>query len=116
MGGHSRGQYRHASSPRPDKAEIPSLTTTYAGYSASRVKFLRNSRSKVAEHTVRPGALEGDQAFHHRLLAIQPAVAGGSHQHRIFTGHLVGESRPSEHVFDAPHNVEIGQPGLDHDH
>ena len=40
----------------------------------SALEFLRRARREVCQHPVGAGALEGDQAFHHRLVAVDPAV------------------------------------------
>src|SRR5439155_6042672 len=75
-----------------------------------------HARGEIGKHAARAGALEGDQALDHRLLAVEPTVLRRCHDHRIFARYLIGEGRHGEGVFHAPQNVEVGHTGLDHDH
>lgn len=40
---------------------------------------------EIGEDAVGPGAFECDEAFHHRLFAIEPAIVSGRHEHRVLT-------------------------------
>ena len=82
----------------------------------SRLQLLRRLRRKIGQDAVGAGALEAEQAFHHRPLAVDPAIAGGGRDHRVFAGHLVDEGRHREGVLHPPHDVEIGHAGLHHHH
>jgi len=47
-----------------------------AGETSSSAKLLRRPWRKVGQHAIRAGALEGDEALHHRLVAVDPACVG----------------------------------------
>ena len=51
----------------------------------------------------------------HGRSSSQPLRAGGF-QHRVLAAHLIDERGRLEFVFHAPHDIEIGQAGLDHHH
>ncbi len=76
----------------------------------------RGVAGEIGQNAVRARPLECDQAFQHDPVAVEPAIAGRGHQHRIFAGHLIDEGRRAELVLHAAHDVEIGHAGLDHDH
>src|SRR5277367_4451272 len=63
-----------------------------------RLQPLRRLRREVGEDAVGAGALEGEQAFHDRAVAVDPAIAGGGCDHRVFAGHLIDEGRHRESV------------------
>src|ERR1700753_1613158 len=78
--------------------------------------LFRGLRRKIPQHPVGAGALDPDQAFHHRPLAVDPAVGGSPCDHGVFARHLVGEGRHREGILDAPQHVEIGHALLHHHH
>src|SRR6478736_9265680 len=84
--------------------------------SVLRLQLFRGPGCEVGEDAVGAGALESQQTFHHRPLAVDPAIAGGGRYHRVFARYLVDECRHRKRVFDPPHDVEIGHPGLYHHH
>ena len=43
-------------------------------------------------------------------------LRGGGLDHRVLAGDLIGEGRHAEGLLHPPHDVEIGQAGLDHHH
>src|SRR6266404_8747052 len=51
--------------------------------SALRLQLFRRLRREVSEDAVGAGALERQQAFHHRPLAVDPAIAAGRRDHRV---------------------------------
>src|SRR5215510_13929631 len=78
------------------------LDTRSALLLAVLLEFLRYARRKITEHAGGAGSLERDQAFHHRLLAVEPAVLCARHDHGIFARHLIREGRQAEGVLHAP--------------
>src|SRR6266404_5947040 len=71
---------------------------------------------EIGQDAVGAGALEAEEALHHRPLAVEPAALGGGADHRIFAADLVDEGRHPEGVLHPAHDIEIGQARLDHDH
>src|SRR5260221_6493441 len=67
---------------------------------------LGNPRREGAEHAAGARALEGDQALHHRLLAVEPAVLRGRHDHRIFTRHLLRAGRHTASVLHPAPDID----------
>src|SRR5437868_8619655 len=87
--------------PRLTKAAI---VTTF--------EWLGRRGGKVRQNSVRPGPFEARQGLQHGSFAVQPAVLGGRHDHRVFAGHLVDERRHPEGVFDPPDDIQVRHPGL----
>src|SRR5882672_5893199 len=83
---------------------------------ALRLDLLRGLRRKIGQDAVGAGALEGEQALHHRAFAVDPAIGAGGCNHRVFAGHLVDEGRHRKGVLYPPHDVEIGHARLHHHH
>src|SRR5438874_12956552 len=71
--------------------------SSYLGPRALCQSF-RNARREISENPIRSGTFEGNEAFRHRLLAVEPPIARRSHDHGIFARDLIGESRPAEGV------------------
>src|SRR5581483_9133852 len=82
----------------------------------SALKLFDSFRREITQHAVGSRALTGDKAFHHSLVAVDPAIRRRGHNHRIFAGHLVNEGRHAESVLQAANNIEIGQARFHHDH
>ena len=55
-----------------------------AGGLPARLDLLRRLRREIRQNPVRAGAFEGEQAFEHRVVAVEPAVVGGGRDHRVF--------------------------------
>src|SRR5262249_6536398 len=92
----ARGMGRNdkASSRVPHAGHAASVqVAAKSGAEGSRRVFqsFGNPRSEIGEHAACTGALEGDQALHHRFLAVEPTVLRGCHDHRIFARYLIGE-------------------------
>src|SRR5262245_17562182 len=64
-------------------------------------QLLGDARREIGEHTVGACALERDQTFRHRLLAVEPTVLRRRHDHRVLARHLIGEGRHAEVIFHA---------------
>src|SRR5580704_660209 len=62
-------------------AAVGSRKPTSAALCAALLQLFRDSLSEVSKHAIRAGALKGDEAFHHSLVPIQPAVPRGRHDH-----------------------------------
>src|SRR5215471_18565375 len=71
------------------------------------LEFFRHARGEISQHAVAACALEGGEAFDHRALAVEPIVLRSGHDHRVFTGHLIGEGRHCECFFHASDYVEV---------
>src|SRR5271163_4913163 len=80
----------------PDRARTPVVRS--GAQASSDAQLLRGPWREICEHPVGASALESDEALHHRLVAVEPAVVGGRHDHRIFAAHLIGEGRRAEFV------------------
>jgi len=68
----------------------------------------------VGEYARTARAAECHQRFQNERVPIARASCHGGLEHRIFAGHLVGEDGHLEALLHPPHDVEIGQAGLDH--
>jgi hypothetical protein len=71
---------------------------------------------EVGQHAIGAGALEGQQAFHHHRVVVEPAVLRGGLEHGVLAADLVGEGGHAEFVLHAAHDVQVGHAGLDHHH
>src|SRR5216684_4411013 len=70
----------------------------------------------VSEHDISSGALDSSQDFQHHALLLEPPVARGRFNHRVFPADVIGCDRNLDVVPHQPHNVEIRQRRLDHHH
>jgi len=50
--------------------------------------------------------------LHHCLVAVDPAIVRGRHDHPIFAAHLIGEGESPEFILHAADDVEIGYAGF----
>src|SRR5215472_10300669 len=48
-------------------------------------------RCEIGQNAVGAGPFEREQGFHHGAFAVDPAIASGCRNHRVFAGDLVGE-------------------------
>ena len=71
---------------------------------------------EIGEDPVGARAAHREQRLEHHLPLVEPAVAGGGHQHRVLATHLVDEGRHAEAVLHPAHDVEVGHARLDHHH
>src|SRR5690606_33436877 len=99
------------------RASIQEVTraTNAADWPSGPEQF-RNARCIVGEDTVAAGTLESEQRLEHRFLTVDPAICRSRLDHRVFSGHLIGECRYTELVLQTAHDVEIRQARLDHQH
>src|SRR6267154_5944754 len=68
----------------------------------------------VRNDDVRAGAADRGQRLEHRASLVNPAVARGSFDHRVFAADLVGSRRVPEPLLHPRQDVEIRQRGLHH--
>ena len=61
----------------------------------------------IGEDEAGAGAFEGVHGLQHRPFFIDPAVLGGSLEHRVFTGDLIRGSGDGDGVGDCPENIQI---------
>src|SRR5690606_36014242 len=73
-----------------------------------------SERGMVGQDARATGPLESRQRFHHQRVAFARPGTHGGFDHRVFAADLVGEYRDFETFLHPPHDVEIGQPRLDH--
>src|SRR5262249_3399134 len=111
------GKHRHQKDDPPHQREVVSkLVLATHGFRsryslrirggggllrAALLQFLPDPCSKIGQYAVCTGTLESNQAFDNGLVPVEPAVTRSSHNHRIFTRHLIGKSWHCETTFDA---------------
>ena len=83
---------------------------------ARAAQLLRRLDREVGEDAVRARALEAVQAFHHRLVIVQPAILSGRLDHGVLAADLIGEGRHPERLLHPMQHIEIGHAGLHHQH
>src|SRR6266480_7498887 len=61
--------------------------------------------SEIRENAVGAGAFKGDQAFHNRPFALEPAALRRRHKHRVLARDLICEGGKTERLPDAPDDI-----------
>src|SRR5208282_5605438 len=86
----------------------PDLAARSPGASHRLPEPLRGPLRKVSQYSVCTGSLHGYQRLEGYGSSINPAIAGGGHDHRILPADLVDKRRHTKMIFDPAHDVEVG--------
>src|SRR5450432_2881888 len=86
------------------------------GTSGSALEPLGNFGGEVGNDHISSSTSDSSQYLHDNTLLVDPAMLGGSFDHRVFAAEIISGNRQITMLTYLTNDIEIGQSRFDHNH